>query len=451
MNTSVVIITRDELPQLQDTLQVLGQTIGDEAGEYIVVDDGSQDGTAEWLAAVDAVQLIHHTEKRGWMAAIRAGIDSAHGENILVLRGGTLLPHITWGRLQAALTDNGQRGTQGGAVFALSNAAYWGFNLVADLDYSNLSELEDAVRARPSVPDEATVYLDGHCLLLRRAAWQAVGGTREYYGDYREGYVDLALRLWQAGWAVRRCPGAVVQVETGRAEPDETEARAGYDLLYKQWQVRPEYSLHMRRDLLAELDYTSPDFSMLVAGCACGMDLMYVHDINPSAELRGIELDKPSVAIASLFAPVENIDIETLDRPEWREKFSAIMMGDILEHLRDPWRTMRRMYEYTRPGGRIAISLPNVSHISVLYNLLGAHWQYEASGLLDRTHLRFFARNEAVALVTQAGYHIRLVRYNRVRLPEAMAKMREALMPFLHDGAQPYDLDAYQWFIIGEK
>lgn len=74
MDTSVVIITRDELPLLQDTLAVLGQTLGDEAGEYIVVDDGSQDGTAAWLAAVDAVRLIHHAEKKGWMASLNEGI-----------------------------------------------------------------------------------------------------------------------------------------------------------------------------------------------------------------------------------------------------------------------------------------------------------------------------------------------------------------------------------------
>lgn len=81
MDTSVVIITRDELPLLQDTLAVLGETIGDAAGEYIVVDDGSKDGTADWLAAVEAVRLIHHTEKKaGWPRSMRAS--PAHTERI---------------------------------------------------------------------------------------------------------------------------------------------------------------------------------------------------------------------------------------------------------------------------------------------------------------------------------------------------------------------------------
>lgn len=88
VDTSVIVITRDELPYLRDTLVVLGQTLGDEAGEYIVVDDGSQDGTKEWLAGIDAVRLIHHTEKKGWMSSLNEGINIAHGKHILVLRGG---------------------------------------------------------------------------------------------------------------------------------------------------------------------------------------------------------------------------------------------------------------------------------------------------------------------------------------------------------------------------
>ena len=82
---------------------------------------------------------------------------------------------------------------------------------------------------------------------------------------------------------------------------------------------------------------------------------------------------------------------------------------------------------------------------------LCAHWQYERAGLLDRTHLRFFARNEAVDLVTQAGYHIKEVRYRKVPISEEMTKLRKALLPLLQNGAQPFDLDAYQWLIVGEK
>lgn len=453
VDTSVIVITRDELPYLRDTLVVLGQTLGDEAGEYIVVDDGSQDGTKEWLAGIDAVRLIHHTEKKGWMSSLNEGINIAHGKHILVLRGGTLMPHITWMRLKAALGEDRTRGAQAGVVFSICNRAYEGGKQHEEIACDALEALERTASASPEARDEATVYLDGHCMLMRRAAWQAVGGLRESYGDYKEGYVDFSLRLWKNGLATRRCPMAVVQVEEAAVDSREKAAaeRDGQVLLAEQWHIRPGYSLQMRRDLLADFDYSDPDFSMLVAGCACGMDLMYVHDTYPDAELQGIELDPHSAAIATTFAPVENIDIETLDRPDWQERFSAVLMGDILEHLRDPWKTMRRMYEYTRPGGRISISLPNVSHISILGSLLRAHWQYEGDGVLDRTHLRFFARNEAVDLVTQAGYHIKEVRYRKVPISEEMTKLRKALLPLLQNGAQPFDLDAYQWLIVGEK
>jgi predicted O-linked N-acetylglucosamine transferase (SPINDLY family) len=43
-------------------------------------------------------------------------------------------------------------------------------------------------------------------------------------------------------------------------------------------------------------------------------------------------------------------------------------------------------------------------HYSVLYKLLGGTWAYEESGILDKTHLRFFTANEAVRMFSEAGY-----------------------------------------------
>ncbi|WP_208103072.1 hypothetical protein, partial [Escherichia coli] len=51
------------------------------------------------------------------------------------------------------------------------------------------------------------------------------------------------------------------------------------------------------------------------------------------------------------------------------------------------------------------MSLPNVRHYSVVLPLLfGGRWDYEDAGLLDRTHLRFFTKASAKALLSSSQF-----------------------------------------------
>ena len=59
------------------------------------------------------------------------------------------------------------------------------------------------------------------------------------------------------------------------------------------------------------------------------------------------------------------------------------------------------------PGGAFVVSLPHVGHYSVALPLvLKGRWTYQDEGLLDRTHLRFFDRVSAPALLTENGLTI---------------------------------------------
>lgn len=84
--------------------------------------------------------------------------------------------------------------------------------------------------------------------------------------------------------------------------------------------------------------------------------------------------------------------------------YDVILALDVLEHLVDPWRLVRQLAAHLAPGGALVASIPNVRHISVVKPLLlSDQWTYADSGLLDRTHLRFFVKDSAVDLLEQAG------------------------------------------------
>lgn len=101
-------------------------------------------------------------------------------------------------------------------------------------------------------------------------------------------------------------------------------------------------------------------------------------------------------------------DIEGLKRLVQMEgPFDLILCLDILEHLRDPWITVAVLHQALGPGGAIVASLPNIRHKSVVLPLLfGGHWAYKEAGILDRTHLRFFVKETAIALMTGSGLQL---------------------------------------------
>ena len=90
--------------------------------------------------------------------------------------------------------------------------------------------------------------------------------------------------------------------------------------------------------------------------------------------------------------------------------FDTILCLDFLEHLPDPWAMVANLHAMLAPGGAIVVSLPNIRHVSVVLPLvLRGEWRYRDAGILDRTHLRFFGKHEACALMTSSGLMLECV------------------------------------------
>ncbi len=107
------------------------------------------------------------------------------------------------------------------------------------------------------------------------------------------------------------------------------------------------------------------------------------------------------------------------------------MCADVLEHLPSPEEALLAVARWTKPGGRLLASIPNVANVTVRLALLSGRFPYSDRGLLDRTHLRFYTRRSARELLEACGYRVERI------IPTAMpielkwpALARSPLRPF---------------------
>ena len=218
----------------------------------------------------------------------------------------------------------------------------------------------------------------------------------------------------------------------------------------RKYGLKYPYSFLPRTDLLEMVDLQKPSLAVLEVGCACGATLLAIRNKNPEARLYGIEFNEKAAAFARHFAVVEALDVETLDRPAWHEKFDYIILGDVIEHLREPQRAMKNLALLLKPSGCVLVSTPNVMHFSVFRMMLAGRWKYEEAGILDRTHLRFFTRTELLALLEAAGLEPQEVFESREETEHDQAFIAQ-LAALLAPGVDPEELHAYQWKVVAKK
>ena len=102
--------------------------------------------------------------------------------------------------------------------------------------------------------------------------------------------------------------------------------------------------------------------------------------------------------------------------------FDVILLADVLEHLRWPERTLLRMRHFLNPGGHLVVSLPNIANWKTRIGLLFGRFEYQDQGILDRTHLRFFTKRSAEAMIWEAGYEVLEFHPGATRMPGVLLK-----------------------------
>ncbi len=144
--------------------------------------------------------------------------------------------------------------------------------------------------------------------------------------------------------------------------------------------------------------------AVLEVGCATGYFTKAL--AGRGCKVVGMELEPLAAQQAEEWA--DRVVVGNVDSPgQWDlvddESFDVVTFGDVLEHLRDPLAVLRMAVAKLKPTGFVVTSLPNVAHGDVRLSLLRGTFEYRDTGLLDRTHMRFFTLRSVRELLGEAG------------------------------------------------
>jgi 2-polyprenyl-3-methyl-5-hydroxy-6-metoxy-1,4-benzoquinol methylase len=153
---------------------------------------------------------------------------------------------------------------------------------------------------------------------------------------------------------------------------------------------------------------------VLEVGCGPG-SITKILAHQGQCRVTGLEQDLEAIAKVTPYC--EAIMQADLNGVEWMrlldgaERFDVVVAADVLEHLYDPWATLREMVSFIGPDGYLVISLPHVGHAAVVSCLMNGDFEYRDWGLLDRTHIRFFGLKNIEALFAEADLKIVEAKY----------------------------------------
>ena len=156
-------------------------------------------------------------------------------------------------------------------------------------------------------------------------------------------------------------------------------------------------------------------YRVLDIGCSEGKSAAYFRNIGVKV-IWGVEMSASAAEQAKQQMDYVYMGtIESFFESEHVEnRFDLIILGDVLEHLINPWLVLKQLTGLLSKNGQILISLPNIRNMGVLVPLLiKGEWRYEMSGILDNTHLRFFTYKSAVRMIHDAGLFVAKVSSNR--------------------------------------
>lgn len=444
----VLIIVHNKEKYVKASLQSLRMYADVDNLSVVVVDNGSSDGLRNWAASQEDFTYIYMDEgKLPFGTVINKVKDEIEiNGDLLITNGCFLLTPNCLSRMLQTLYEEEQIG----AVGALSYY-FWHFNNYQT--QTDICEYEEMISQALTVTECAgkrVMALDPATILFKAEMLEKLGGFDESFEEQVYVMKDYCLNMVINDWKLMVCNTAfwynVDTSEDWKQYPNPLE-----DIkLEQKWGMHYFGSLDNCNIVDCIKEDKNAEISVLEVGCDCGATLLEIKNRYPNAHVYGSEINEKSAAIAVHVATVTVDNIEECNLKYEVETFDYIIFGDVLEHLRNPKEVVKYSKNLLKKGGSIIANIPNLSHISVVEQLLRGDFTYTETGLLDKTHIHFFAYNEIIKMFKETGLNI----YQIIHVQESLNEQQEALINKLlsiSPELKEHMLKAVQYLVCAKK
>jgi O-antigen biosynthesis protein len=227
MKTSIVILTLNQLPLTIQCLESIWKNTS-MPYELILVDNGSKDGTIDYLRSLgDRIILIENPHNLGFAKGCNQGTEVASGDQILFLNNDTILPPGWLEPMVEALYSDDDVGIVGPVTNYISGQQK------IPVPYTDVGNMEQFARAhmqqhKGNVQEVRRIV--GFCLMARRSLLEDIGVFDERYGlgNYEDD--DLCLRAIRAGYKLLIAWGSFIH-HIGHASMGQSESSTLGNLL----------------------------------------------------------------------------------------------------------------------------------------------------------------------------------------------------------------------------
>jgi len=182
--------------------------------------------------------------------------------------------------------------------------------------------------------------------------------------------------------------------------------------------VRNEADMAYRRRVMTIFEWLRPADSDLIldGGTGRGFYLQFIREVS-AARLVGLELEFPIIDLAQqALGSLQGMSLvngSLYDIPFPDDTFSKAVLSEVLEHVLDDVRALREVARVLRPGGLIAITVPNAHYPfwwdpinKTLETLFSLHIQQGMFAGLWANHVRLYTREQLHQTVLDSGLEI---------------------------------------------
>ncbi|WP_394885805.1 glycosyltransferase [Clostridium butyricum] len=406
-NYSIVILTYNQLEYTKVCIDSIRKYNSADNCEIIVVDNHSTDGTVEWLKNQGDIKYILNNENRGFPTGCNQGIELSQKDNdIFLLNNDTVIMPNSIFNLRMGLYSDKNIGATGAisnnvSYYQQISQQYEDFNGYMNFAISNNITNNNSYDQR--------VKLVGFAMLIKRHVLDKVGLLDERFtpGNYEDD--DLSLRIIVEGYKLLLCKDSYIHhfgsVSFRKNADKYNELLSINSNKFKEkWGFKSEDTINIRYELVELIDEKKDrKMKILDMRCRTGATLQAIKNKHKNCEIYGVEDDVTLANIAGNICDVCNVNIET-DELKYEDKFfDYIILDDILEKIYNPDKFIVKIKRYLKDSGYILASVSNVSHYSVIKDLIDGNLSED--NILNGDSIRFFTKNKIIMMLKEAEYN----------------------------------------------